>query len=150
MKRLMNIDLQMLKGLISMFLQLKLLKMLQITLNLWGNFLILKLLEKFLEEMTLNSYLTGYMELLGLMQRHYSNINSKVILHYKIATINKILIIIIQTLISNAQKILLRKWELIPKLHLNMILELHVMVMLIEIWFWVKISLSHLLILLLY
>jgi hypothetical protein len=34
MKRLMNIDLQMLKGLISMFLQLKLLKMLQITLNL--------------------------------------------------------------------------------------------------------------------
>jgi hypothetical protein len=88
-----------------------------------------------LEEMTLNSYLTGYMELLGLMQRHYSNINLRVILHYKIVTINKILIIIIQTLILNVQKILLRKWELIPKLHLNMILELHVMVMLIEIWF---------------
>ena len=150
MIRLMNIYLEKLKGLINILLQLKLLKMLHITLNLWGNFLILKLLESFLEEMTLNSYLTGYMELLGLMQRHYSNINLRVILHYKIVTINKILIIIIQTLISNAQKILLRKWELIPKLHLNMILELHVMVMLIETWFWVKISLSHLLILLLY
>ncbi len=135
MIRLMNIYLEKLKGLINILLQLKLLKMLHITLNLWGNFLILKLLESFLEEMTLNSYLTGYMELLGLMQRHYSNINLRVILHYKIVTINKILIIIIQTLILNVQKILLRKWELIPKLHLNMILELHVMVMLIEIWF---------------